>query len=322
MSAQTGTLARGSGHDGGRIRLRAVRQDAPALAGVRALFADRHDALADLRVRLLAAGGAVAWAHRAVLAAASPVVRAILTAPGFRESRRSDAGDAGGWDISLGGVSAETFDHLLDFAYRGATDVHGAEQLLLLYKAADQLDMQALRATCLAFVDASLASWGQAGHGTGIELMLMADALSLECVRSRCQGYMWQNLEAVATTTPAHVWRLVPPPVMVALMHGGERASPEHSSRCETWQDEAEVVFAAWADWCGGVWAELACVSLRRSRVGLPGLVARRATPIFAAENGGEDAVEVDGARVDVLQVPPRHLPTSSYSPGGMHWVH
>ena len=54
-------------------------------------FLDRH-AFTDLRIRLThdaEDGGpaALAWAHRVVLATASPVVRAILTAPGFRESR-------------------------------------------------------------------------------------------------------------------------------------------------------------------------------------------------------------------------------------------
>ena len=247
--------------------------DAVPVAGALLPGVDRH-ALTDLQIRLLPDGSgappAVSWAHRLVLSAASPVVHAILTATGFREARQDGLppppdeqpppGHARGSEITLGGIAPPVFEKLLDFVYHGAVVLEGLEHLLLLYKAADQLDVQPLRAACLDFVGACLRSAGGASHGGCVQLMLLADSLSLECVRRRCEEHIRANLGVVALASPPGVWRLLPTAAMASIM----RVAPAPSAREE--QDVHEVVFAAWADWCGGPWARLAQLSMHASR--------------------------------------------------------
>ena len=289
-------------------------------------FLDRH-AFTDLRIRLThdaEDGGpaALAWAHRVVLATASPVVRAILTAPGFRESRSDICrGDepappdhVPSSEITLGGISAQTFGSLLDFVYTGRVLVSGAQQALLLFKAADQLDVQDLRVACLDFVEACLR--GGTRPSASVELLLLAEALNLEQVSCRCQGFLVAHLELVAVVTPPSVWRLLPHAVMAKIMLG-ESGDIE----TERWDaEEAVIVFVAWAAWCGGPWAELAdvallpCVSPRVCYPPGPGLSCGSATLAGGGEGGGagawgediefaEDEVwaSVENVRVDML---------------------
>ena len=289
-------------------------------------FLDRH-AFTDLRIRLThdaEDGGpaALAWAHRVVLATASPVVRAILTAPGFRESRSDICrGDepappdhVPSSEITLGGISAQTFGSLLDFVYTGRVLVSGAQQALLLFKAADQLDVQDLRVACLDFVEACLR--GGTRPSASVELLLLAEALNLEQVSCRCQGFLVAHLELVAAVTPPSVWRLLPHAVMAKIMLG-ESGDIE----TERWDaEEAVIVFVAWAAWCGGPWAELAdvallpCVSPRVCYPPGPGLSCGSATLAGGGEGGGagawgediefaEDEVwaSVENVRVDML---------------------
>jgi hypothetical protein len=188
------------------------------------------------------------------------VIRAILTAPGFRESRQngSTADQSAPLchvtesEITLGGIAVDTFDSLLDFVYYGRVVVPGFEKVLLLYKAADQLDVQSLRTACLEFVDMCLHSMNALGHGGSVELLLLADALNLDSVRTRCQDYIVSHLETVAVASPRAVWRLLPLSVMQDLMRPPGPALEEHT------QEEVEVLLWAWAQWCGGAWAGLA----------------------------------------------------------------
>ncbi len=262
---------------------------------------DRHS-FTDLRIRLIpeddGAPQAVtfAFAHRFVLAAASPVVQAILSAPGFRETRQDGRqeqedhaspvppGHSCGNEITVGGISAQTFEILLDFVYSGAVVVRGLEQVLLLYKAADQLDVQTLRAACLEFVDSLEGGWY--GGSAAVELVLLAQALDLDCIRSRFTQYIMDHLEVVAVASPSDVWRLLPLPLMADIM----RAGVDNGDRdgCESAYD-AELLFTAWAEWCGGPWADLAdltFLSLNSARVHQ---FCTSASPTLATPNIGQE---------------------------------
>ena len=257
---------------------------------------DRH-ALTDLQIRVVKDGGGgpavLFWAHRLVLSAASPVVHTILTATGFRESRKEvqdeqapgPPGHVHGSEITLGGIDPPVFEKLLDFIYRGQVVLEGLEQLLLLYKAADQLDVQPLRVACLDFVGMCLhsAPAGGAGPGGCVELLLLAERLSLECVVRRCQQHIWAHLEVTAVASLPSVWRLLPTSVMENMMRAA-------LTPCSLEDEHVhEVVLAAWADWCGGAWAQLANLSLHtfRSAPALGTATNLRAAPPATPAGGG-----------------------------------
>jgi len=80
-------------------------------------------------------------AHMCVLAVASPVLRKMLTG-GFKESRARE--ECGRRVITLQEVSAEQVKTLLDWIYTGRAHTQSVQEMLLLGKLADALDVQPL----------------------------------------------------------------------------------------------------------------------------------------------------------------------------------
>jgi hypothetical protein len=102
-------------------------------------------------------------AHRAVLAAASPYFRSMLSS-GFAESRTGT--------VELRGVSPSLLELLLKFCYGGRLAAVPRASLLPLAALADRLDVPALRSAVDAAIDADLGPATAAEYATAAAAMM------------------------------------------------------------------------------------------------------------------------------------------------------
>jgi hypothetical protein len=75
-------------------------------------------------------------AHRVILAAASPVLRTMITS--------SDFADCGKGQLQLEDIDRATMELLIEFIYNGKVKVSSADSLLDVHRAADQLQISTL----------------------------------------------------------------------------------------------------------------------------------------------------------------------------------
>jgi hypothetical protein len=84
-----------------------------------------------------ASGGWVSLrAHRVILAAASPVLRTMITS--------SDFADCGKGQLQLEDIDKATMELLIEFIYSGKVKVSSADSLLDVHRAADHLQISTL----------------------------------------------------------------------------------------------------------------------------------------------------------------------------------
>lgn len=119
--------------------------------------------------------------HRATLCASSRYFSAMFCGH-FRESGQAV--------VKLQGISRKTMEHLLNFMYEGKLSLD-EENVESVYQAADQLDVPALSAACVGFLEKSVSPANCLG------LMDLADSYLLWPLQERCLTLLYNNFEQV-----------------------------------------------------------------------------------------------------------------------------
>ena len=130
-------------------------------------------------------------AHTCVLAAASPVLRKMLTG-GFEEGRTLEK--CGQRVISLQEVSSVEVKNLLDWVYTGTVSVQSVHELMLLGKLADALDVQPLHSIIVNDALGTLAA------ETCAYTLQCAHECCMHEIKDAAFRYALENFDEVAKT--------------------------------------------------------------------------------------------------------------------------
>lgn len=120
--------------------------------------------------------------HRAALCASSRFF-CVMFCGSFQEREQTA--------VQLRGISRNAMEHLLDFVYEGKPNLD-EENVESVLQAADQLEVSALSAACVNFLEKSV------GPANCLGLMDLAGSYSLRPLQDQCQNLLYRDFEEVS----------------------------------------------------------------------------------------------------------------------------